>query len=349
MNRPAARVLLSLLLWGVSEAVLAKQRNDGRIESSGPPEWGIQQDLELPPAVPEERLDLPKNPEEWLDWLVDKRNNWSRQVNQLGRYIDGFLGGEEAEKRSNGSFMKLGLFGRWSEGAEFETDPEFKFRLDLPRTQDRYRLVIESDSPEDKSPEERERDARFDPDNENTQTASGFLRILSQLEDWDFKADFGVRFRFPLSAFVRTEAEWEKVLDENWTFRTETKPYYYVDRGFGFNQTLFFDRRIGSEAFLRFKTEAQWEEEDGFWEFAEIVSYNRILTPRDVIVHSIGWLAESEPSPKTTGYFTRFTWRHRLYREWLFVELSPELFFSRDTGFQDEASLLAGIEIIFAE
>lgn len=280
-------------------------------------------------------------------WMITQRNSWSNDVVSLGRYIDSFLGGNEAYRQTNESFFKLGFFGRWLEGREFDADPRVKFRLDLPSTKDKYRLVIENQSTDTLSPEERNRDSVVTALNSPNTPTSGFLRILGDLEDWKLKADLGVRFSSPISPFLRGRAERTWILDPLWSLRAETQPFYYVTDGFGFSQVVNFDRLISHRALLRFRSEAQWLEENKFWQFAEVVSYSRRLSNRAVMSQSVGWAGQNKPRLQTTSYYTNITYRYRLYRDWLFAEATPEVVWARETGFADDTSLTIGLEVLF--
>ena len=287
--------------------------------------------------------------EGYFDWIVEQRNSWSSEVVELGTYVDGFLGGEEATLQSNDSFVKLGMFGRWSEGGMFEMDPRFKFRLDLPRTQERYRLVIENDSPESLSPEERNRENAATTVGAPETSSSGFLRVLSAFNDWSLKGDIGIRFSSPISPFVRGRATRTVPLASDWSLRLESLPFYFITDGFGFIQAFYFDYLLSDRALMRFKTEAQWKEENRFWEFAEVWSYSCKLDESAVLSYSLGWGGRNKPELRTTSYYTNVTYRYRLYKDWLFAEVTPEIVWARDSGYQDEPSITFGVEMIFAK
>lgn len=292
----------------------------------------------------EETLD-----EGYFDWIVEQRNSWSTEVVELGSYVDGFLGGEEAIKQTNNSFIKIGMFGRWSEGAEFEVDPRFKFRLDLPRTQKRYRLVLENDSPESLTPAERDRENAANALNPRDVPSSGFFRVLSGLDDWRFKGDIGIRFSSPISPFVRGRAERLFAFSEAWSLRLESQPFYFVTDGFGFIQSVYFDKAITQDALLRFKSEAQWNEENKFWQFGEVISFSRKIDDKAVVSHSVGWGGQNKPELQTTAYYVNLTYRYRLYKDWLFAEVTPEVLWAIENDFQDDTSVTFGIEMIFAK
>ena len=60
---------------------------------------------------------------------------------------------------------------------------------------------------------------------------------------------------------------------------------------------------------------------------AQIFSVRKRLNNRSVVTPRIGVLGESQPSWRTTSYFADFTWRYRMYEDWLFAEVVPALEF----------------------
>ena len=290
-----------------------------------------------------------------LDWLIEKRNSWSNDVGSLGRYIDGFLGDETATRR-NRSFVRVSAFGNWNEGADFAFDPRIKFRLDLPTTKERFKLVIESDDDNDKIDGQRVR--REDPASVDQTTdggVSGFVRRVREVSGFETRFDAGLRFRFPPQPFVRARADRDWQLDWSWSTRSETEISYTIGGDeLVFRQNGNLDWQITNVALMRARTEITWKQApdnapQDAWEFAEVLSYNRRMNDYAALVHAVGYVWESRPKFRTREYFTYLRWRQRLYEQWLFVEFTPGISWTRENNFNDSAYFEAGIEIIFSE
>ena len=117
-------------------------------------------------------------------------------------------------------------------------------------------------------------------------------------------------------------------------------------------------------SFYTFDPDEYWAEpEDSWWldfsnwvirhderrfDAAQIFSVRKRLNNRSVVTPRIGVLGESQPSWRTTSYFADFTWRYRMYEDWLFAEVVPALEFPREDSFQDRASVVLRIEMYFS-
>ncbi len=334
---------------------------------------------ELKPYFRDRDLE-PEMMEQPLDWLINQRNNWSSRIGTIGRKVDGFFGGREAADRSNDSFLRIGLFSIFEAGEAPELDPDFKFRLDLPSTKERFKLVLESQTDEFLELENRRnRQARQSRERESS---SGFLRFISAPEHWQFNTDIGIRFRVPLDPFVRFEVEREWPLKREWFFRFEQAYYYFHSKGWGHRTQFFFERDLSEVVFLRFLTQARFEQDDDTWDFSQSATLFHQLDFRSATRYQVGWVGENQPQPRTTEYFISTTYRKSVYSDWLFLEVTPALTFSRaevkeylvpirtdtgqgslvtspenyrvitvseDTDFKPTPSLTIGFEMLFSE
>lgn len=276
----------------------------------------------------EGRDNPPEMMEHPLDWMIDQRNAWSHRIGKLGRDVDGFFGGEEAASRRNSSFLRLGAFTVIEHGEPIDFDADVKFRLDLPETKKRFKLVIESRTDEFLNLEERGGKSPERP-GDNRDDSSGFLRLLSAPEHWKFNTDLGIRFRLPPDPFARFEAEREWLLLNDWIFRFDQSYYYFNSDGFGHRTQLFFEKDLGDQYFLRFRTQARWIKDDDIWDFSQAATLFHQLTFRSAARYQIAWVGANQPNPRTTQYFISATYRKSIYSDWFFLEVSPALTFSR--------------------
>ncbi len=150
----------------------------------------------------------------WLkfsNWVLRQERLHGQKVQTVGQWADRTLSGSASE---------------YGDPAQFE--PEARFRLDIPTTRRKLRLVIESES-EDLIPlGERQRDRQLtEPERSDTE-ATGALRYLTQIGDAiNFSNDVGVRLRLPPDAFWRATAEKRWRLDDKWVLNAQQRFYYF--------------------------------------------------------------------------------------------------------------------------
>ncbi len=284
-----------------------------------------------------------------FEWFVEKRNSWSKGLGSMGREVDGFFADTEAEGTENKSFVKIGVFNVWRKIEGIDPETRFRFRLHLPYTEERLKFVVENEPEETLSLEERNRQNVLRKEETTESLSAGYFRVLLGLEQWKFNGDIGLRLRNPLDPFVRGKANRKWKLEDDLVFRIKETVSYFNSEGISQTSQAYFEKELSEELFFRSKTEAQWFKEKDGWEFAQTFSMTEILNTQSAMVYRFGWLMESRPHFRTTSTYVNLTYRQKLFRDWLFLEFTPELLFPRDDNFKPNPSLTFGLELLFAE
>lgn len=285
----------------------------------------------------------------FTDWVIRQERIQGPRIQRLGAWADRTLSGSTQSLPNNESYLRLGFATKseYSNPAQFE--PEARFRLDIPTTRRKLRLVIESESEEQIPLEERQRDRQLtEPDRTSTQ-ATGALRYLTLVGDAiNFSTDIGGRLRLPPDAFWRMTARKSWQPGPIWTFGTRQRVYYYHQSGWGARTWFGASRYLTDGWDFSSSSELEWVHSDRKFKAAQILAIRKQLNSRSRLIPRIGVLGESQPSWRTTSVFADLTWRYRVYSDWLYAELIPGLEFPRDENFTDQASLLFRIEMYFS-
>ena len=288
----------------------------------------------------------------WLnasDWVIRQERAHGVTVQAMGSWADRTLAGTDHALPNNESYLRLGVAAEseYSNPAQF--DPEVRFRLDVPTAEEKLRLVVESESEELIPLAERERDRTLtDQDRTETET-TGALRYLTQVGDAiNLSTDVGGRLRLPPEVFWRTTASKGWKVDQNWRVNLRQRIYYYHTEGWGARTWMGWDRPAADGWHFFASSELEWLHDERKFEAAQIFSLRKRLNNRSVLTPRIGVLGESQPGWRTTSYFADFTWRYRMYSNWLYGEVVPALEFPRDYRFKDRASLVLRIEMYFS-
>lgn len=288
----------------------------------------------------------------WLsfsNFVVQQERIQGPKVQSLGQWADRTLSGEAHDLPNNNSYLRIGFASESEYGDPAKFKPEVRFRLDIPTTKRKLRLVIESESDELIPLEERQRDRQLtEPDRTRGQT-TGAVRYLSQIGDAiNLSNDFGARLHFPPDAFWRATAEKSWQADANWHLRAQQRFYYYHQDGWGTRSLFNASRDIGSGWRFWATSEFEWVHRHRKFVAAQIFSTAKRINTRSTITPRLGVLGESQPSWRTTSAFADLTWRYRLYGDWLFAELIPAMTFPRERSFKDHGSFIFRIEMYFS-
>ena len=288
----------------------------------------------------------------WMNFsnfILRQERIQSPKVQSLGNWADRALSGADHNLPNNASYLRVGFATESEYGDPASFKPEVRFRLDIPTTKRKLRLVIESESDELIPLEERQRDRQLtEPDRTSSQT-TGAVRYLSQVGDAiNLSNDIGARLHFPPDAFWRTTAEKYWKADADWGLRVQQRFYYYHQDGWGARSWFSASRDVGSGWRFWSSTELEWVHRDSKFVTAQIFSTAKRLNNRSIITPRLGVLGESQPGWRTTSAFADLTWRYRLHSDWLFAELIPALTFPREESFKDQGSVVFRIEMYFS-
>lgn len=288
-------------------------------------------------------------------WTIDRitpiHDRVSRWVSNTSRNIDGFFGTDDHLNTSNKSYIRLSQEFQWEEGEGFSADPGIRFKLDLPTTEERLRLIIESDPEETQGTlaeqgSQRLRNDDRDPGN----TVIGLSRLSGKdwARNWDTKFGAGVKFRLPLDPYLRFDAErlWQ-LGDGPWQLASENRVSWFNSDGYFARTRWDFGRPLDDVRHLRFVTNVQWQEEEDTLEFSETAAVHQVLGRRSVIRYAAVVVGSSASNPRINDYYLQTLYRRNLHRNILYADLIPELHFHRDTNFDPRWGVTLRLEMFF--
>lgn len=282
-----------------------------------------------------------------MRWIVDTRNYWSEIVGGTGRRLDGFFAGEDQIDKTNNSFIKASLKATQYKRGRSYLEPKIKFRLDLPTVEEKLKLVIESDTPEEQSLEERKRRQLLERDSENSKATSALELELNRKRNWNAKTAIGLKIGDPLDPFWRAKGSAWYAFDKQWSVSTNDSVFYFHEEGWGAKTQITFERD-GDWFVFRQTNEGKYDYEERRWEIGHTYSFLRELSETRAINYEIGVIGHTQPDVQTTGYFIHAIYRRKLYADWLFYEMIPELFYPRSEDWALSPSFSAKIEIVFS-
>jgi len=312
------------------------------------------------PATPSRLVDVPRIEEEIIEpdddtsfwestvgWAETIRDDRSEEVGQLGRYVDSLFAGEDVEDLPNKSYIRLSVQGTASElENRRETDAGIKLKLDLPNTKRRWKLFFESDN---RDTERLDQKIRGVVDGTNSESVGGLRLESDRSKNWLFSTDVGVRARIPLDPFARFKARRDWQLGSPWVLTFEHEDWYFHEKGFGTENSLDFHRPITEDYYLSITTAAQFQDRYDVIELAQSVTTTHFIDSRQAIAYGVGVLGVNKPSVKAMAYYVSANYQRRIHKDWLFMEVTPELLFPRLEGFRPKWSLTVEFKAILTD
>ncbi|SDS24537.1 hypothetical protein SAMN05216421_1171 [Halopseudomonas xinjiangensis] len=289
------------------------------------------------------------------EWTVEKIDPWhdnvSRWVTNTSRSIDGFFGTDDYRAVNNESYLRLTQEFEYMQREGFDSDTGIRFKLDLPTTKERLRLIIESDPEETRGTLA---DAPAERILRDRNVSSSSIIGLSQFGGndktlaWETRAGAGVKFRFPLDPYVRLTAERLWGLGEGpWQLESYNRASWFNSDGYSVRTRWDFGRPLDEARHLRFISNVQWREEYDTLEFAQSVELNRILSERSALRYAAAAVGTSFSRPRMNDYVVLAQYRRDLHKDIIFVDVVPELRFTREHDFDPRVGITLQFEMYF--
>lgn len=288
-----------------------------------------------------------------LIWADEKQKKWSNDVVNIGSYIDGYMGDTETMQDTNQSYLKVTFDFDVSKNDSVDVKPKFRFSLDLPITKKKFRLVVENDPDEGQSIEERNTSQLPSTNSSQSDDLYASFRYLIDSNSWDrLTWDWGVKARWPPDPFTRARGVRRWDLSDYWNMIFSQEIFWYESKGLGTYTQFDFDRIfLSSEDFLlRITNALDWREREERFSLFEQVSLFQEIDDKRAAQYAIGFSGENRKNHSViTNYFTKITYRRRLYKDWFFYELTPGVEFPREENFKVNPFIALRLEMLFSE
>lgn len=292
--------------------------------------------------------DLPEWAEARVEPFRASIGNW---VDNTSRNIDSFFGGDQSASADNRSYLRLGQEIDWMEGEGTNGDISVRYRIDLPTTEDRLRLIIESDPEESQGTLAEQGSGRLYNDQRDRRTSTfglDWLESRDKRENWSNRFGAGVRLRLPIDPYVRFTSErlWD-LKDSPWQLESFNRLSWFNNSGYSARTEWDLGRPLSTNRHLRFITNVQWREEEDTLEYSEVVQLNQRLNSRSALRYSAIAIGESLSSPRMTNYYLQTRYRRDIHKGILFADVIPELHFQREVSYDPRWAMTLRVEMYF--
>ena len=286
-----------------------------------------------------------------VETITPVHDRVTRWVDSTARNLDGFFGTLDSDQVENESYLRLSSDFDWAESEDFEIDPGIRFKLDLPTTRERLRLIIESDPEESRGTLGEQGAEPLRPQNDslsNTVVGLAGLGNEDPSTGWKTRVGAGVKVRWPLNPYARASAErlWQ-LGDGPWQLSNYNRASWFEDDGYSARTQWDIGRPLDSTRHLRFVSQLQWQEDYDTLEFSQSAQINRVLGHRSAIRYAGVMVGDSASNPRMNDYYLLADYRRDIHRQMLYVDIVPELHFPRDADFQPRWAISLRIEMLF--
>ncbi|WP_116475181.1 hypothetical protein [Zobellella maritima] len=297
----------------------------------------------------------PESDSDLSPWMIESitpiHDRVSHWVDNSSRNIDGFFGDDDSLEVENNSYLRLNQELQWQETEDLTAEPGIRFRLDMPTTKERLRLIIESDPEESQGTlaEQGSNSLRNDARDVGN-TILGFARLSRKDKSryWDTHLGAGVKIKLPLDPYARITSErlW-RLKSKPWQLSSYNRASWFDSEGYSVRSRWDLGRPLDDIRHLRFITNLQWRETEDTFEFSESAELNQILGRRHAVRYAATLVGNSVTDPQINDYYLLANYRRNLHKEILYLDVIPELHFPRGSDFEPRWAFTLRLEMLF--
>jgi len=283
-----------------------------------------------------------------LTALVDETHDFvSNQITDWIDNVDQFFGEEKFLDRENGSQL-LVRYQATYDNASMLYEPKLRIRIDLPRTKQKLRLMIETREADQGGASVDDNASGLSSGTNSSEPdffSTALQLVITMSDDVQLNARTGIAFRDGLDPFGLLSGYARKSLGA-WNVRASQYIYQYARAGFG-EETIFdVDRKLFDNMLLRFSSNLNWWYLARQFEASQSASLITSFTPSFAVsFNAVSEQASSGGWHNSNNFiFTSARWR--FYKKWAFLQLTPQLTF-RPEDYKPDPSITLGLEMLF--
>jgi len=284
--------------------------------------------------------------------IDDYHSGITDYINEKTAYLDEIIGDfDQKSQKTNKSYAIFNIKQNLNSLDENKTQVDFKIKADLPYTKKKWKIFLDTNPTDFNSLEEKSKET-FTEERRIIQSKNSSVGgfIFSDLKnDWKKSYRAGVRFGFPLDPFVKANFYNNKKITDNINQHFEQEFFLYSEKGLGLKTNLDYYLRTDGLIYQSSSSTQYLANEKNELEIMQQFSRWSRLTDRTTLKYSVGVSAILNDEFRKNNYWVNARFRQKLYKDWLYLKVIPEVSFSKDYDYKPNYGLLLQIEMFFAK
>lgn len=251
------------------------------------------------------------------DWLKDYIDSLSYNVD--GFFIDTFFGDDIIDDDVSGSRAKISFFTRRVIGQPVDYNYGISLKLVLPNTNERFNLLFQTTEEDE---EERESNAINTVENAEYSTALRY--VFQETERWKVNFDTGIRWGLPPDPFTRLRFRRYAYFDDFRVKATQTI-FWSGNEGIGEKSSVELNQPLNIDRLIRYSGGAKYLVNDDYFDLNYGVALFHELNVKEVLAYYYRAAGDTVDSATFNKYGIGVRYRRKIYQNWVFAEVNPEL------------------------
>lgn len=271
---------------------------------------------------------------------------FSSKILAFSDSIDGFFADSQHQELDNKSklIIQFDTFFRESRGPVVV--PDLNYRLILPRTQKRLRLFVENENQDTRSETSKALNTQNNTARPNENNSAAGIRYLVKKSGINFYQDTGIIVAVPPRVFLRVGAK-KTIEFTEWILKIHERLRWLNTTGFTSDLDFDFDKRLTRSHILRFVNNMFWNDQDYFIRLENGPSLFHKISKDKALSYHAHVQSVNEPDFLITNYVLQVSYRQKLYKKWLFMDVTPFVNFPRENNFGRVPGLILGFDAVF--
>ena len=290
----------------------------------------------------EEQLEEQEYQEEEENHIMDRIHQaLSGGVSKTAGSVDAFFDDERHAAEINRTRLKLRFDVFFERGESVDLKPRANLSLAIPRTNKRLKLLV-SGNPQDEDEDQEGGAAPAVDEDEDLEVALAYTPV--QTVDNNLSLRTGLKFSgiTPSWWFGPRWRGYSK--GEIWGTRFTQFFRWRTDDGFESITTLDFERDVAENFFYRTTLRGKWNQDKEDYRYEIKPQLFQRLDPKRVLKYEHITKLKSTNDHQWDDFIFRVTYRQRIWRKWLFFEISPQASFPESEDYDFTPGITFRIE-----
>ena len=282
--------------------------------------------------------------------LVEKyQTDFSTYLGYSAEYFDGYWIKDKKDKKDkkqkdeNNSFGIFRIGTSYSSEKGYDAQLKMKLKYHLPNMKKNLNVFFDINDDTNKTLADQSNIIKH---NSNKDSLSAGLLYEKNKGKWKTKYRIGAKISTPINPFVKAEIYRTKKITENFNIYMGQSVFYYKEEGLGTATNADFRYNLKNQDYLQSSYTLQYLKEEE-WELFSYYTYLQNINKHNILKYNIGAVKEVEKNVDNFRYWTNVKWRHQLYKNWLFLKLTPEISFEKTYNYKPEYKFLVEFEMFF--
>ncbi len=129
-----------------------------------------------------------------------------------------------------------------------------------------------------------------------------------------------------------------------WDLRMENRARWFTDDGWDYRLRFDLERPLPRRLFFRFRPELSWYESKSGVYYSAQASLFQQLSKNRVLEYQANAYFETDPSHQLRESNVRLRYRQRIWREWLTLEIAPQVAWYEKDDYDTTPGILVRLE-----